>query len=113
MKRRGIQLNDNNDLGIVMDIKVNPVRDQSGKIISGIVVGDILEQNKALILIAHPGELKFNPDVGVGIEDLLLSGDYLEYRHKIREHFTKDGLRISRLDLNEKKPTVIIADYAD
>lgn len=111
MKSIGIQLNDNNDSGDVLDLKINVVRDSAGKIVSGLVVGDILEQNKAIILIAHEGQLKGNPDVGVGIGDIALSSDYLEYRHKIREHFAKDGLVVETLDLYENKPVKIIANY--
>jgi hypothetical protein len=111
MKTIGIQLTDNNDTGEVLDLKINVVRDSAGKIISGLVVGNTLEQNKAIILIAHQGELKANPDLGVGLGDIVNSSDYLEYRHKIREHFAKDGLVIEILDLYENKPLKIVANY--
>lgn len=111
MKRTGIQLVDNNDEGTVMDVKIKPIRNASNKIISGLVIGDTLQQNKALILLAHQGEIKFKPDLGVGLEDILLSSDYLEYRHKIREHFAKDGLKTTTVELYENKPFKIIADY--
>ena len=111
MKSIGIQYNDNNDNGEVLDLKVVPVRDSSGKILSGLAVGNTLEQNKASILIAQQGEFKFNPDLGVGLGDIALSSDYLEYRHKIREHFAKDGLVVETLDLFENKPLKIIAHY--
>lgn len=111
MKSIGIQLNDNNDSGDILDLKINVVRDSAGKIVSGVVIGDTLEQNKAIILIAHEGQLKGNPDLGVGIGDIALSSDYLEYRHKIREHFAKDGLVVETLDLYENKPIKIIANY--
>ena len=111
MKGIGIQLIDNNDAGIVMDVKIQPVRDIDGMIVSGLSIGDILHQNKAMILIGHQGEFKFNPEIGVGLPDLLLSNDYLEYRHRIREHFAIDGLKVSRLDFYENKPFVIEAEY--
>jgi hypothetical protein len=111
MKSIGIQYNDNNDNGEVLDLKVSVVRDASGKIMAGLVIGNTLEQNKASILIAHQGEFKFNPDLGVGLGDIALSSDYLEYRHKIRENFTKDGLVVETLDLFENKPLKIIANY--
>lgn len=111
MKAIGIQYNDNNDNGEVLDLKVSVVRDASGKIVSGLVVGNTLEQNKASILIAHQGDFKFNPDLGVGLGDIVLSSDYLEYRHKIREHFSKDGLIVETLDLFENKPLKIVANY--
>ena len=111
MKDKGIQLIDNNDEGTLMDVKIIPVRDAFGKIISGFTVGDTLQQNKALLLIFHQGELKFRPDVGVGFEDLLLSSDYLEFRHKIREQFAKDGLKVTKLNLYENQPFLIEASY--
>lgn len=110
-KGTGILLNDTNDQGEILDLKIEPVRNASGKIISGLVVGNSLEQNKALLLITQPGEFKFRPDLGVGIEDLLLSNDFLEYRHKIRQEFEKDGLNVKRVDLFENKPVKIEADY--
>lgn len=111
MKNIGIQLTDNKNLGDVLDLKVNVLRDASGKITEGLVVGDILEQNKALILIAHQGEFKFRPDLGVGLADILLSEDYLGYRHEIRSQFAKDGLIVETLDLYAGKPFKITADY--
>lgn len=113
VKRTGIQLIDNNDEGVVMDTKIQPVYDAQGKILRGMVIGDTLEQNKALLLIAQQGELKFNPDIGVGILDMTLSEDYLVYRHKIQEHFAKDGLQASKVELYKNKPIVINADYGN
>lgn len=110
-KDRGIQLNGTLKQGDLMDLSVEVVKDASGKIVSGLKIGDTLEQNKALILITHPGELKFNPDLGVGISDMLLDHDYLNYRHRIREHFAKDGLKVTHLDLYENKPLRIDANY--
>lgn len=111
MKSIGLQYNDNNDNGEILDLKVSVVRDLSGKIKSGLVIGNSLEQIKASILIAHQGDFKFNPDLGVGLGDIALSSDYLQYRHKIGEHFTKDGLIIEILNLYENKPLMIVADY--
>lgn len=113
MKTIGIQLTDNNKDGNLLDLKINVARDSAGKIVTGLVVGNTLEQNKAIILIAHQGELKCNPDLGVGLGDIVNSSDYLEYRHKIREHFIKDGLVIETLDLYENKPLKITANYVE
>lgn len=110
-KHAGIQLNETNEAADILDIKVDVLRDAQGKIARGIVIGHTLEQNKALILMAHQGEFKFNPDLGVGIEDLLLSEDYLEFRHTIKEQFAKDGLRVTNLDLYPNKPIRIDANY--
>lgn len=111
MKNKGIQLIDNSNDGDLMDLKIVPVRDASNKIISGLVIGPTLEQNIALMLLLHQGELKFRPDLGVGIQDIVLSSDYLVYRHRIREHLKKDNLIVTQIDLFENKPFKILAEY--
>jgi|SRR5690606_13302204 len=110
-KDKGIQVIDNTDEGTVLDLKINPVRNVDNKIVSGLVIGHTLEQNKAFILIAQPNDFKDNPTLGVGFEDNLLGEDLLEYRHKIREEFAKDGLKITKLDLYDLKNAEIIAHY--
>lgn len=110
-KDRGIQLNDNLSVGQILDLKVEIKKDAEGKIMQGLFVGNTLQQNQALILITQQGENKFNPDLGVGIADMLLDHDYLAYRHRIREHYAKDGLKVTYLDLYENKPLKIDANY--
>lgn len=110
-KAIGIQLIDSTNDGELMDLKIEPVRDAEGKITSGMVIGHTLEQNKALILLTQPGEFKFRADLGVGIEDIVLDSDFLEYRHKIRSEFAKDGLRTTRIDLYPGKPFKVDASY--
>lgn len=75
--------------------------------------GESINQQQALILIAHQGEFKMSPEIGVGIADLLLGEELLEYRHKIRNHFMMDGLKINRLDLYELGKLKIDVEYAD
>ena len=62
---RAIKLNN-------FEIDVQLKLDDEGKILSGLRLGDTLRQNQALILVLHQGELKERPEVGVGIEDMLL-----------------------------------------
>ena len=111
MKGVGIQIIDNTDAGDLMDLKIRPERDEKGLIVSGLVIGKTLEQNKALILLAHPGDFKFEPTLGVGIADVLLGDDLLEFRHEIREQFSKDGLVITDLDLYNLDSINIEAHY--
>lgn len=111
MKDRGIQIVDSNDQGTIMDLKIIPVRDSENKITSGFVIGQSIEQNIAVMLMSHQGELKFRPDLGVGIQDITLSEDYLIFRHRIREHLKKDNLIVQELDLFENKPFKITAEY--
>ncbi len=107
----GIQVVDNLDEGVVMDIKIDVIKDSDGKIMSGLVIGNTLNQNKALILIAHPNDFKYSPTLGVGIEDIALSSELLEYRHKIREQFSMDGMKITKLDLYSLDRISIEAKY--
>lgn len=76
-------------------------------------VGESINQQQAMLLIAHQGEFKMTPEIGVGISDLLLGEELLEYRHKIRNQYTLDGLKINRLDLYEIGKLKIDAEYAD
>lgn len=111
MKDRAIQLIDSTDTGRVLDLKINVVRGSNGKILSGVTIGNTLEQNKALILLAQAGDFKFNPMLGVGIENLLLDDDLLAFRHKIREEFAKDGLKVKTLNLYNINNIEIDANY--
>lgn len=82
------------------DIEIKVVRDESGKIIGGLQLGDITNQTVSLILKMHPGELKEQPTVGVGIINALLDHDYLLYKHKIRQQLKTEGMQINHLEIN-------------
>ena len=77
------------------------------------VIGESLGQQQSMILVAHQGEFKNAPEVGVGIGDLLLGEELLEYRHKIRSQYALDGLKINQLDLYEIGKLKIEAEYAE
>lgn len=109
-KSTGIQYNDSSD-GLVYDLKIEVKRDASGKILSGLVIGQTLEQNMASILVCKPGDLKDNLSFGVDFRSALLGEDLLEYRHKIKEEFTKDGLNVNHLDLYDLTKYNIDAAY--
>lgn len=110
-KNIGIQIQGDSNSMDFMDLRMDVDRDENGLITQGILVGNIVEQNKALILITHPGEWKMNPTLGVGLSNMLLDHDYLAWRHRIREQFSSDGLVVDRLDLFPNKPFIIDADY--
>lgn len=94
-KTIGIQLNDDYDL----DIEI--VKDSSGKITSGLVIGEITQQNMKMILVGNPGEFKEKPLVGVGINNMILDHNTLAYEHSIREQLTNEGMTLSTLSLSE------------
>lgn len=113
MKNIGIQIQGDSAMADFMDLHIEVERDEQGMITQGIVIGDIVEQNKALILITHPGEWKMNPTLGVGLDNMLLDHNYLAWRHRIREHLAMDGLNVTRLDLFSNKPFVLHANYSN
>lgn len=95
MKNLGIILNpDRNDLHIQVQ------RNAEGKIVQGLQIGDVTEQNAKTIIYMQPGELKTSPTVGVGINNMLLGHDALFYKHRIRQQLNADGMRVNKLEIN-------------
>jgi hypothetical protein len=102
-KNRSILLNQDYDA----DIKVQRV---DGLITEGLHLGDVTDQNAAIIIKMQPGELKSQPTVGVGIDNLLLDHDYLLYKHLIRQQLTAEGMRVNRLDIDNQNVEINV-DY--
>jgi len=100
MKNTGIQIDDNYDL------KIQVRFDSGGKIAGGLVVGDVLYQNQAMLLQAHKGEYKENPLIGIGLGDIVNDNDFDAWKGKIIEQIEADGQRISKFELNEKGLTL-------
>ena len=100
---RGIQMTD-----FAPDIDVK--RDASGRISQGLVVGDTLRQNQALILVLHQGELKEWPAVGCGIMDMLLDNDPIYWRSLVREQLEMDGQTVRKVKITTTGIS-IDADY--
>ena len=91
---RGIQMTE-------YDLEVKVVRDSSGRIVSGLTVGDILHQNQALILLFHKGDLKDDVSVGVGIDRMMLDNDRLSWSREIREQLEMDGQKVKDVTISE------------
>ena len=72
------------------------------KITSGLVVGDTLHQNQALILHLHKGELKERPMAGCGISDMLLDNDPIYWRTLIREQLEMDRQKVTNIKITTK-----------
>lgn len=92
----GIQLKD-------YDLDIRVEKDPSGKITSGMVLGDILYQNQALILQLHKGELHENPSIGVGISDMLLDNDLQLWVREIREQMELDGQTVDSVKIDTEQ----------
>ena len=107
MRGKGILIDDSYELLIA------PVLDSTGKIVSGLIVGNTLYQNQALILIFQPGAIKLSPVVGVGITDALLDNDFLAWRRKIRQQMELDGQTVRKVTFSDKQQLAIDASYSN
>lgn len=87
-------------IGADYDVQVNPQRNVDKKIISGLVIGNTIYQNQALIIGAHKGELKEYPAVGVGITEMLLDHNPLAWRTEIREQLELDGQTVDDVQVS-------------
>ena len=90
-------------IGITLTADYEPrirlVRDEEGRIIEGLTLGETLPQNQALILTLHQGELKEAPAVGCGISDMLLDNQPLYWRARIREQLEMDGQTVDSVKI--------------
>lgn len=96
---KGIQL-------INYDVAIDVVLDSQGKIASGLIVGDILYQNQALILGLQKGDLKTDVSVGVGIERMVLDNDRLVWEREIQEQLEMDGQTVDSVVVGPKEITI-------
>lgn len=92
------------------DLGIKVTRDASGRILSGLVVGDILHQNQAMILVLHKGDLKDSVSVGVGIDRMTLDNDRLTWTREIREQLEMDGQKVEEVKI-ESNTIKITASY--
>lgn len=107
MKDRGILINDD------FELQVSVEKDLSGKIVSGLLIGNTLYQNQALILVAQPGEIKSRPIVGVGIENIINDNDFLSWRRVIRIQMELDGQVVSSVKIGKNQILEIDAKYGN
>lgn len=91
---------------IAFDIDIKPRYDRLGKITSGVVIGDVLAQNQAVILTMHKGELKERPELGVGINDMLLDHNPLYWRTIIREALELDGQKVRNVKITKSNISI-------
>lgn len=111
MKTKATGIQYKNSTGQLFSLNFSVLRDADNKIISGLTIGPVLEQNMASILIAEPGDFKNDLTLGVGLRSALMSEDLLEYRHAIKEQFAKDNLDVKHLNLYNLQNFEIDAEY--
>jgi hypothetical protein len=94
-KNIGIQI-ESGTYEVVIKIK----KDSNAMITQGIIVDDVLNQNQALILLFHKGEIKDNPLFGVGIEDIINDNELTSWKKDIMDMMSKDGMKVNKIDIN-------------
>ena len=107
MKGKGILIGDDYDL------QIQVVKDATGKIVSGLKIGNTIYQNQALILTFQPGEVKLSPYVGVGISNIINGKDYLGWRKKIRQQLEYDGQEVTKVSFSANDNLNIDAAYSN
>lgn len=65
-----------------------------------LVTGDSLKQAQQLLLGTNKGEWKQNPTMGVGVVNYLETASMSELSREIREQFTKDGMKVSSVNIS-------------
>lgn len=96
MRNIGIQID--NDYNVTISVK----RDESGLIETGFSIGQTKEQNMAMILLMHKGELKAEPMFGVGIEDMCNDNDAGAWKREITNMLAKDAMKVTKLNITTK-----------
>lgn len=104
-KDKGILLTEN------MELDIEVVRNAEGKIVSGLQVGDVTRQNQRTIILAHKGEIKEAPTLGVGLASFLDDDDPSDLLREIRTNLREDGQVVSSCGFNLSGKLVIDAKY--
>ena len=105
MKGTGIKIDDNYELAINLEY------DQTGKIVSGLVIGDVTNQNQLVIIRTDKGELKEHPTKGVGIEDFIDDESPENLIRTTRTELSKEGMEVKSIVLDSKGELLIDAKY--
>lgn len=111
MRGVAIQLNDGDGSNAALDLKFNVQRDASGKIISGLSIGDTVNQNQFLLLNMNHGELKEYPTVGVGVRDYILSEEFASLPSAVQESFTADRFKVDEVRIDKQQNLILKAHY--
>ena len=93
-KSTGILLDKN------MELVINPLRDSSGLITAGFIVGDVTFQNQTMLINSTKGEIKEDPLAGVGASNFVESADSASFSREIRSQLNRDGQNVKSISVN-------------
>ncbi|MBQ4278361.1 MAG: hypothetical protein IJC16_00210 [Rikenellaceae bacterium] len=91
------------DYAILMDddLVIEPVRDASGLILSGLVIGNTSVQNQQALLISSRGDIKSDLLTGVGAAGYLNGDDADSLTAAICSQFKADGMTVTAVQVND------------
>lgn len=75
------------------------------------VIGDATLQHQKDILVAHKGEYKLHPEIGVGILNELNNENPRAVLAQIKRNFEHDGMKVKNLKVAPNGNLIIDADY--
>lgn len=103
---QGICLTQNYDADVV--VKKNALN----QIVQGLVVGETIYQNEAIILSSHKGDIKEYPLIGVGIDDITNDNDTTMWESEISVNLSRDNMDVRTVSINRKTGKLTIdAEY--
>lgn len=76
-----------------------------------IPAGDATYQHQAVLVKALPGSFKQAPTTGVGVDLFLLDENPGLLLREVRSQFSKDGMRVRRVEISPEGKLTIDANY--
>ncbi len=89
-------------IGILLDPGTGDVMVQDG----GLVIGDAIRQNQALILTSTKGEFKEHPTLGAAISELINEHDLTGWKRDITIQLESDGMKVNDIEIEMTPPLV-------
>lgn len=92
------------------DIRIELRKLPDGRL-TGFVIGEATYQNQCAILLANPGEFKYSPKTGVGIESFLDEESPESMLREIRTQLAAEGMKVQKIGFSENGNLEIEAGY--
>lgn len=77
------------------------------------VIGESDNQHVKHILLAGKGEYKSNPELGVGIENMLSTEEPMEFLIEAKKNLEYDGMKVNNISFTEAGTINVDAKYTE
>jgi hypothetical protein len=78
-----------------------------------LVKGDATKKHQFDLLMTEPGHLREFPTRGVGVGTFINNENPTELARAIRKEFTRDGMRVNNIQIDENGELIIEAPYSE